>query len=70
MERDEIRLRLYQNRLSYTWLIWQLEKRGIMTDKTEMSTVISGTRKGPKADQIVQEAIAVLDEYEMHYPPC
>lgn len=70
MERDEIRLRLYQNRLSYTWLIWQLEKRGIMTDKTEMSTVISGTRKGPKADQIVQEAIAVLNEYETHYPPC
>ena len=35
-ERDEIRDRLKRHRLSFVWLIFQLEKRNIVTDKTEV----------------------------------
>ena len=67
MEREEIRERLSRNKLSFVWLINQLEKRGVMTDKTEMSGAISGSRKGPKVDLIIRESIAALDEYEANY---
>ena len=67
MERDEIRNRLARNRLTFVWLIAQLEKRGVITDKTEMSGAVSGSRKGPKADLIIRESLAVLDEYEQNY---
>lgn len=37
---------------------------GIVTDKTEMSSVISGTRNGTKADAIIELSIDILDKYE------
>ena len=49
---------------SYVWLIGQLALRGIVTDKTEMSSVISGTRNGTKADAIIELSIDILDKYE------
>ena len=52
-ERENIRERLRKHSLSYVWLISQLRMRGIVTDKTEMSSVISGVRNGAKADSIV-----------------
>lgn len=67
MERDEIRIRLARNRLSFVWLISQLNKRGICTDKSEMSGAISGSRKGPKVDLIIRESTSILDEYERNY---
>lgn len=45
-------------------LIGQLALRGIVTDKTEMSSVISGTRNGTKADAIIELSIDILDKYE------
>lgn len=63
-ERDEIRDRLKRNRLSFVWLIFQLDHRGVSTDKTEMSSVFAGTRKGAKADSIIQESVKILDDYE------
>ena len=59
-----IRERLIKHSLTFTWLINQLERKGIAVDKSEMSSVISGTRKGPKAEQIIRESAAILDEYE------
>ena len=53
-ERENIRERLKKHKLSYVWLIGQLALRGIVTDKTEMSSVISGTRNGTKADAIIE----------------
>ena len=67
MERDEIRDRLNRNKLTFVWLINRLEERGIFTDKTEMSGVIAGTRRGPKPEQIIRESLAILDEYETNY---
>lgn len=59
-ERENIRERLKKHKLSYVWLIGQLALRGIVTDKTEMSSVISGTRNGTKADAIIELSIPPL----------
>jgi hypothetical protein len=63
-ELDAIRERLKRHRLSFVWLIFQLERKGIVTDKTEVSSVFAGTRKGTKADSIIQETATILDDYE------
>ena len=63
-ERTNIRERLPKHNLSYVWLISQLRLRGVVTDKTEMSSVMAGARNGAKADTIIQTAAAVLDSYE------
>ena len=49
-ERENIRSRLKKHQLTQVWLINQLGLRGIVTDKTEMSSVLAGTRSGSKAD--------------------
>lgn len=64
MVNTEIRDRLVAHNLTFGWLINRLEARGIRTDKSEMSSVMSGTRIGPKADQIIRESEKILDEYE------
>ena len=61
---DKIRARISNNRLSHTWMIYQLHRRGIETDKTEFSGFLAGTRKGPKADQVIDAATDILDRYE------
>lgn len=61
---EKIRARIKQYNLSYVWLIGQLALRGIVTDKTEMSSVISGTRRGAKADAIIEHSLDILDNYE------
>ncbi len=63
-ELNKIRERLKNNRLSFTWLIFQLDNKGIKTDKTEVSSIFAGTRRGAKADSIVQETKVILDNYE------
>lgn len=60
----EIRDRLVKHNLTFVWLINRLEMRGIKTDKSEMSSVISGARSGPKAEQIITESEKILDEYD------
>lgn len=62
--RISIRERLQKHSLSYVWLIAQLGNRGVKTDKTEMSSVVAGTRTGDKADSIIQTANSIIDEYE------
>ena len=63
-ELNNIRDRLKRHRLSFVWLIYQLERRSLVTDKTEMSSIFAGTRKGAKADSIIQATLAILDDYE------
>lgn len=62
--RISIRERLQKHSLSYVWLIAQLGNRGVKTDKTEMSSVVAGTRTGDKANFIIQTANSIIDEYE------
>lgn len=63
-ELNAIRERLKKHRLSFVWLIFQLGQRGIATDKTEVSSVFAGTRKGAKADSIIQATEGILADYE------
>jgi len=36
----------------------------LLTDKFEMSATLSGTRIGPKADEILRRSLDILNEYE------
>lgn len=63
-EREDIRSRLKKHQLTQVWLINQLGLRGIVTDKTEMSSVLAGTRSGSKADAIIELSHDILDKYE------
>ena len=62
-----VRGHLICNYLSQTWLIAQLGKRGITTDKTVLSSALRGTRKGPAVDRILEESKAILEQYESYY---
>lgn len=64
---DVLRDRLKRHKLSFVWLMYQLNRRGIITDKTEMSAIFAGTRKGAKVDAIICETNAILTEYESRF---
>ena len=61
-EGHKIRVSLAEFGLTQVWLIEELRKRGLITDKTEMSCVLSGTRHGRKADQILKTSVEILNE--------
>lgn len=61
-ELNKIRERLKNNRLSFTWLIFQLDNKGIKTDKTEVSSIFAGTRRGAKADSKTHDFM----DYQRH----
>lgn len=69
-ERDRIRLMLYRNTLTNAWLVNRLEERGVITDKTEMSSVLRGVRKGAKAETIIKTSLEILDDYESKMGVC
>lgn len=63
-ERESIRFRLMTYKLSSAWLINQLANNGVVTDRASMSAILAGTRRGPKADLVIQKSIEILDGYE------
>ena len=66
-DRDELREKLARNHLSYVWLIDQLRRKNVVTDKTEMSSVVAGTRNGKKAEIIISVSLDILDSYEKEF---
>ena len=50
-DREDIRNRLKKHQLTQVWLINQLSFHGIITDKTEMSSVLSGARSAVRLMQ-------------------
>lgn len=60
----QIKTSLCELGLTQVWLINELAKRNIRTDKTEMSSVIAGTRTGPKADLLIKTAREIINEYK------
>ena len=66
-DRERIRKFLADERLSYSWLLFQLHLSGIETDKTELSSVLYNKRAGNKAESIVLKAIEILDDYERYF---
>lgn len=63
-ERTQIKFTLFKNALTNVWLQKQLETKGIYTDRSELCSILNGTRKGPKAETIIKTAIEVLNGYE------
>lgn len=61
---EQIRDKVFRFTLTYTWLIHRLSDEGLLTDKFEMSATLSGTRIGPKADEILCRSLDILNEYE------
>lgn len=59
-----IRVKLIRNDRSQNWLVEQLAKQGIKTDKTELSNVLHGRRRGKKADSIIDASKKILTSEE------
>ena len=67
-EREEhikcIRDTVEKEHLTYAWLAIQiLRTAGIKTTNGELSAVLSGSRRGPKADTMILAAADVCDKY-------
>lgn len=60
----QIRFMLMRNSLTQTWLINMLEKAGVHTDKTELSSILAGRRKGPKVEIVIIKSLEILRDYE------
>ena len=56
----EIKVGLARLDKTQVWLIGELRARGLITDKSELSSVLSGARRGTKADLIINKAREVL----------
>lgn len=63
-ERDKIRIMLLNNNLSQVWLINQLAEKGIVTDKAELSSALSGSRTGAKIEKIISVSLQILNDYQ------
>ena len=65
---ERIRVQLYRNALSQTWLIREIERRhGITVDKSILSDAIRGVRGGKKPQQILAWCCEILDDYEKRF---
>lgn len=61
---ERVREMLRRNGLKYDWLINNLKEKEIKTEKTELSSVLHGVRKGPKAESIIDASLEILEQYE------
>lgn len=59
-----IKIDLCKRNLTQVWLCEQLANRGINTDKSELSSVLSGTRRGQKADLIIKTSQDIISSYD------
>lgn len=67
MERQNLRNRLQDNHLSYTWLIGMMKLKGYETDKSTVSSAVNGTITGDRVIKIISLAHEIIDEYEKNY---
>ncbi len=63
--RERIRYLLFIHRLTQVWLINHLSEQGVEVDKSEMSAVLNGSRKGPKATQVINQSLALLESLQV-----
>ncbi len=61
---SDVRALLQKHHLTNVWLINRLEEQGVITDKAELSSALSGTRRGNKVDRILVTSLEILDKYE------
>ena len=63
----QIKESLKEMRLTQVWLVGELAKTGVNTDKSELCSILSGTRKGAKCDAILRLSISLLDAQRKKY---
>ena len=61
--KEAVRRMLSEYYLSQVWLIQKLKEKGIITDRSELSSVLRGVRHGPKADSIISVSYSILADY-------
>lgn len=59
-----IQQKLYEEHLSYEWLITQLNRRGLTVGKTAISLAFTSKRTNDTSQRIIQESKKVLRDYE------
>ena len=62
--RTEVKNKLIEYGLTQVWLIQQLGRGNIITDKTEMSSILAGTRSGAKAETLLKMSVSIIAAYE------
>jgi len=65
--RENIAKRLSDYGLTQVWLIARLAVKGINTNKSEMSSILHGTRIGSKVDAIMIMSLKILDDYARYF---
>ena len=60
----QIKEMLFRNTLTQNWLINRLQEQGIKTDKTELSAILNGRRKGNKVTLVLDTSLSILRDYE------
>ena len=63
-KRLQIKEMLFRNTLTQGWLINRLQKHGVKTDKTELSAILNGRRKGNKVTLVLDTSLLILHDYE------
>ena len=66
-KREKIRGLIAQYCLSYVWLVNQLNKRGLNITPNELCQYITGRRRGPMAETVLNLCIEILDCYVEMY---
>ena len=67
MLRKIVREKLREYSLTNVWLINQLDKKGIITEKSEFSAILSGVRHGNKPEEVLKHSLEILNEYEKNF---
>lgn len=60
----QIRERLKELGKTQVWLILELQKRGLVVQPPEMSSILRGVNTYPKAEKVLEESDAILTEIE------
>ena len=61
---EDVRQRLFQLNLGYTWLIGELAKRGLVVERSYLCHILAGNKKSEQALKIKANALAIIENYE------
>ena len=63
-----IRMTVEVNKLTYQWLIRELESDGFTISKTTVSSVLAGLLVSPKGDEFLMRAERICKRYRQSFP--
>ena len=66
-KRERVRVLLLTYHLTYAWLIFELEKRGVKVTSTELCDICHGRRTSEKAVNVIDTSMEILERYGTCY---